>query len=125
MLGIKTVIHFTPQKFEALEKEFECVHYEVNKFDKGLEALDLQPIVDQVKEVMDNKEKQPVFMFCVNGMFSGAIAVKLIMEYNKTFNRELAMAYVTGKRYELKDMPGWLYQMIKKSEEKALQDAHT
>ena len=59
-------------------------------------------------------------MFCVNGMFSGAIAVKLIMEYNKTFNRELAMAYVTGKRYELKDMPVWLYQMIKKSEEKAL-----
>jgi hypothetical protein len=52
-------------------------------------------------------------MFCVIGIFSGAIAVKLIMEYNKTFNRELAMAYVTGKRYELKEMPGWLYQMIK------------
>ena len=33
---------------------------------------------------MDNKEKQPVFLFCVNGMFSGAIAVKLMMEYNKT-----------------------------------------
>lgn len=117
MLGIKTVIHFTPQKFESLEKEFECIHYEINNVNKELEALDLQPIVDQIKGVMDNKEKQPVFMFCVNGMFSGAIAVKLIMEYNKTFNRELAMAYVTGKRYELKDMPGWLYQMIKKPDE--------
>jgi hypothetical protein len=49
---------------------------------------------------------------CVNGFLSGAIAAKLIMETNKTFNRELAMAYVMGKRYELKDMPGWLYQMI-------------
>lgn len=45
-------------------------------------------------------------------MLSGALAVKLTMEYNKVFTRELAMAYVTNKRYELKDMPNWLYQMI-------------
>lgn len=51
-------------------------------------------------------------LMCVNGFLSGAIATRLIMESNKTFNRELAMAYVMGKRYELKDMPGWLYQMI-------------
>ncbi len=45
-------------------------------------------------------------------MLSGAICVKLIMEYNKSFNKELAMAYVMGKRYELKDIPTWLYSKI-------------
>lgn len=46
MLGIKTVIHLTPQKFESLEKEFNCVHYEIKVFSKELEVLDLQPMVD-------------------------------------------------------------------------------
>jgi len=47
------------------------------------------------------KEKQPIFIFCVNGMFSGAVAAKLMMETNQTFNKEIAMAYVMNKRYEL------------------------
>jgi len=45
-------------------------------------------------------------------MLSGALAIKLTMEFNKTFNRELAMTYVANKRYELKDMPRWLYGML-------------
>ena len=57
MLGIKTVIHLTPQKFESLEKEFLCVHYQIEVFSKELEVLDLQPMVDQIKEIMDDKEK--------------------------------------------------------------------
>ena len=46
MLGIKTVIHLTPQKFDSLEKEFECIHYEIKLFNKELEVLDLNPMVD-------------------------------------------------------------------------------
>lgn len=57
MLGIKTVIHLTPQKFESLEKEFECVHYQIEVFSKELEVLDLQPMVDQIKEIMEDKQK--------------------------------------------------------------------
>ena len=41
MLGIKTVIHLTPQKFETLDKDFECIHYEIKVFSKELEVLDL------------------------------------------------------------------------------------
>jgi hypothetical protein len=35
------------------------------------------------------------------------------MHTNKAFNKELAVAYVMNKRFELKDMPSWLYSMIK------------
>ena len=112
MLGVKTIVHFTPQKLDYLENDFECIHYEIKVFSQELEFLDLQLFVDQIKLLLDNKEKQPIFIFCVNGMLSGAICVKLIMEYNKSFNKELAMAYVMGKRYELKDIPTWLYSKI-------------
>ena len=53
-----------------------------------------------------------MFIFCVNGLLSGAVAIKLLMETNKTFSKELAVAYVKGKRYELKDMPNWIFTMI-------------
>lgn len=49
-------------------------------------------------------------VFCVSGQISGAMAIKLQMDTNKTFNKELASAYVMTKRYELKDMQPWLYQ---------------
>jgi len=35
------------------------------------------------------------------------------MKTNKAFNKEIAVAYVMNKRYELKDMPSWLYSMTK------------
>ena len=108
MLGIKTVVHLTPERIESLEKEFECVHVEVKTFNKDLEIiLDLGEIVGKIIELLEKKE--PIFIFCVNGFLSGAIAVRLTMESNKTFTKELAMAYVMNKRYDLKDMPGWLY----------------
>jgi hypothetical protein len=51
-------------------------------------------------------------LFCVSGQVSGAMAIKLQMDTNKTFNKELASAYVMTKRFELKDMQPWLYQQI-------------
>lgn len=113
MLGIKTVVHFTPERFESLEKEFNCIHYEVKTFNKELETLPIHTITEQIQsQVLDKKEKLPMFIFCVNGYLSGAVAVKLLMETNKTFSKELAVASVMNKRYELKDMPHWLYTMI-------------
>ena len=42
MLGIKTVVHLTPQKFDSLEEAgFNCVHYEIKTFTKELALLDL------------------------------------------------------------------------------------
>ena len=114
MLGIKTIVHFTPQKFDSLEKEFNCVHYEIKTFNKeDMETLPLHSIYEQIQTtVLDHKEKLPCFIFCVNGLLSGAVAVKIMMESNKTFTKELAVAYVMNKRYELKDMPNWLYTVI-------------
>ena len=40
------------------------------------------------------------------------MAIKLMMDTNKTFNKELASAYIMTKRYELKDIQAWLYQQI-------------
>lgn len=70
--------------------------------------------MDQIKALIapEAKAQQPILILCVNGMLSGALAVKLTMELNKVFTRELAMAYVSNKRYELRDMPTWLFQMI-------------
>jgi len=42
MLGIKTVVHLTPQKFDSLEEAgFHSVHYEIKTFTKELALLDL------------------------------------------------------------------------------------
>ena len=41
MLGIKSVVCFTPDKFESLEKDFNVIHYEVKHFSKELETLPL------------------------------------------------------------------------------------
>ena len=51
-------------------------------------------------------------MFCVSGMISGAVAVKVQMDTNKTYSKEMAVAYVMSKRYELKDMQAWLFCQI-------------
>ena len=52
MLGIKTIIHFTPEKFEHLEKEFMCIHYEVRHFNKDLE-LNFEEIIQQIVELQE------------------------------------------------------------------------
>lgn len=115
MLGIKTVIHFTPQKFDTLEAQFNCVHFQVEKFDKELlQSLEIKLFVDKIHEVMSDESKLPVMMLCVNGQLSGAVATRLLMDITPAFmnRRELAMAYVTQRRYELKEMPVWLFHMI-------------
>ena len=120
MLGIKTVIHFTPQKFETLEAQFNCIHFQVEKFDKDLSSLDLKLFVDKIHEVMSDQTKLPAMMLCVNGYLSGAVATRLLMDITPTFmnRRELAMAYITQRRYELKDMPVWLFNMIDADQKK-------
>mmetsp|Transcript_19224 Transcript_19224/g.29471 ORF Transcript_19224/g.29471 Transcript_19224/m.29471 type:complete len:114 (-) Transcript_19224:3-344(-) len=113
MLGIKTVVHLTPQAFPLLDKDFKCVHYEVKDVkQETLEVLNLTPFIEQITELLENSG--PVFMFCVNGQLSGAIAGRLAMEQNKAFmgNKEIAMASIFSKRYELKDMPTWLYNLV-------------
>ena len=56
--------------------------------------------------ILHSKDKQsfPVMIFCLTGQISGAMAIKLQMDTNSTFNKEIASAYVMTKRYELKDM---------------------
>ena len=71
MLGIKTIIHFTPERFEHLEKEFTCIHYEVRHFNKDIE-LNFEEIIQQIVELQ--QQKDPIFIFCINGFLSGAIA---------------------------------------------------
>ena len=40
MLGIKTIIHLTPQKFDDLDKEgFETIHYKIENFNKDIEEF--------------------------------------------------------------------------------------
>lgn len=31
LLGIKTIVYFTPEKFDYLESSFNCIHYEVTE----------------------------------------------------------------------------------------------
>lgn len=38
MLNIKTVIYMTPNKFDDLEKHYDCIHFEAKHFDKDLET---------------------------------------------------------------------------------------
>ena len=47
MLGIKTIVHLTPQKFDQLEEEgFDCTHYKIENFHKDIEeSFDLNTIV--------------------------------------------------------------------------------
>jgi len=45
-------------------------------------------------------------------MISYAFGVKLMIEKNKAWSKEIAMLYIINKRYEAKDMPSWLFQQI-------------
>ena len=58
MLGIKTVVHLTPQKFDSLEAAgFNCIHYEVKQFSKELAQLDLMDFVNQIKTLIAPENK--------------------------------------------------------------------
>lgn len=45
-------------------------------------------------------------------MLSAAIGVKVMLETNRAWSKELAMAYIINKRYDAKEMPAWLYSQI-------------
>lgn len=111
MLGVKTIVYLTPDVFEGMDKEFNCIHIEVKNFGPELEVISLSDITNKVGEAIKNKQG-PVFLFCINGFLSSAVACEYVMRTNKAFSKEIAMAYIMNKRYENKDMPAWLYSMI-------------
>jgi len=110
MLGIKTVVYFSPEKFDDLEANFEtCIHHRVKETEKPL--LDFDALSTQLQGLISQKPSgAPIFMFCVSGTISGALAIKLTMDTNKTFMKELAATYIMQKRFELRDgIQPWLY----------------
>ena len=107
MLGIKTLYYFSPDVFPDINKHFNCIHTPLNE--KARPIIDFDSHSTQIQSLIKDKETSPVMIFCVSGQVSGAMAIKLTMDTNKTFNKELASAYIMTKRYELKDMQAWLY----------------
>jgi hypothetical protein len=45
-------------------------------------------------------------------MLSAAICIKVMLETNKAWSKEIATAFIINKRYEAKDIPPWLYLQI-------------
>lgn len=54
-------------------------------------------------------DKKPILIFDVSGMLSAAICIKVMLETNKAWSREIATAFILNKRYEAKEIPSWLY----------------
>lgn len=105
-LGIKTIVYFSPNKFEHLETntDFTCFHYEVKEHEKP--DIDFDIIA---KQVTDEIKKGPVFIFDVSGIVSSALCIKVMLETNRAWSKEIATAFIINKRYEAKEMPSWLY----------------
>lgn len=108
LLGIKTIIYLSPGKFEHLEEKFNCVHIQVNE--KEHPDIDFDQISELILAEFTKKEKTPILIFCLTGFISAAICTKVMLEKNRAWSKEIAMAYVLNKRYEVKDIPSWLYQ---------------
>ena len=109
-LSIKTVISMSPNKFEHLEevKDIESFHFELNEPTKP--DIHFDEIITLV--LAQIKEGKKTLIFDASGMLSAAIGVKLMLETNKAWSKEIAMAYIINKRYEARDMPAWLYSQI-------------
>jgi len=110
VLGIKTIVYFSPNKFEHLEenKDFKCHHFEVKEQDKP--ELDMDAATEII--VAEIKNKVPIFVFDVSGILAAAVCTKIMLETNKGWNREIATMFIINKRYEAKDIPAWLYKQI-------------
>lgn len=102
MLNIKSIVYLAGDKFDELEKEFNCHHIEASEPKKP--TLDMDALSDLVQSLIKDKTKAPVFLFCATGYLSGALAAKVTMDTNKTFVKELAITYLMQKRYELKEI---------------------
>jgi hypothetical protein len=57
-------------------------------------------------------KKAPLFVFDVSGMLSAAVCLKVILDTNKAWSKEIGTVFIINKRYEAKDMPSWLYQQV-------------
>ena len=76
----------TPNKPEL--DDFNILHFEARHFDKDLPTvLDFEEIMEEMKELTG-----PTLLLCINGKISGALAMKVLMESNKMFTKELAVA---------------------------------
>jgi hypothetical protein len=108
VLGIKTIVYFSPNKFEHLEenKEFECHHFEVKEQDKPV--IDMEAAAEIILAQVN--KKTPIFVFDVSGILAAAVCTKILLETNKGWTREIATMFIINKRYEAKDIPAWLYK---------------
>lgn len=105
-LGIKTIVYLTPGKFDHLEENpnYKCFHFETKEHEKPIIEI------DQISELIITEMKSgPVFVFDVSGILSAAICLKVILDTNRAWTKEIGMAFIINKRYEAKDMPAWLY----------------
>mmetsp|Transcript_33222 Transcript_33222/g.32322 ORF Transcript_33222/g.32322 Transcript_33222/m.32322 type:complete len:198 (+) Transcript_33222:384-977(+) len=110
LLGIKTIIYFTPGKFEELEGKYNCIHHEVQQNERPL--LDIETVCDYIINELQTKENTPILVFCINGVISSAVCTRVMLRTNKAWSKEIALAYIMNKRYEAKDMPSWLFSQI-------------
>ena len=106
MLGIKTIVYFSPNKFEHLESnlEFTCHYFEAKEQEKPIIDMDA---VAQI--VLAEIKTNSVFVFDVSGIISAALCVKVMLETNRAWSKEIATAFIIKKRYEARDLPPWLY----------------
>ncbi|CDW84256.1 UNKNOWN [Stylonychia lemnae] len=111
-LGFKTIIYLTPKRFEHIDNlQGVTTHYfELQEPSKPQVPFD--EIIKTVLEELQSKVNLPILIFDVSGIISAAIGVKIMLETNKAWSKEIAMAYILNKRYEAKDMPSWLYSQI-------------
>lgn len=58
------------------------------------------------------EQNNPVLVFCLSGFISSALCIKIMVETNRAWSKEIATLYVVGKRYEAREIPAWLYQQI-------------
>ena len=61
---------------------------------------------------MKAKETGPVLLLCISGQITGALGIKVVMDTNATFTKELATAFVMTKRFELNNIQPWLYNQV-------------
>ena len=110
MLNINTVLYLTPNKFQGLDEYFNCVHIPIDEVKRP--DIDFDMLSDQVQELMNDESKAPLLLLCLSGHLSGALAMKVCLDTNKTFTKELASMYVMQRRYELKEIEHWLFGQI-------------
>ena len=104
LLGIRQIMYLTPARFEDLDRNFVTEWIKMKEKDKPL--IDFDTISTKLGQML---AEGPVFVFCLTGNLSGALAIKYVMDTNKVFTLELATTFVLQRRYELMEIPPWLF----------------